>query len=354
MSTFLVERRKISDVKIHPNADRLDICKVEGMNFQFVCQRGTQTIGGDVVYFPVDALFPKELSDFFDITKMLTGKEHNRLKTVKLRNEISQGFVVDSNRVCEYLNSTGQNYTLDTLPIDCTQLLKIEKYEPPVTMEKNAKLIPLSGKIEMYDIEGSQRFPNVIDYMMDKKVMISEKVEGMNGGCSYFLNDMSIKVNQRNFFIEPKDGVEHTFWTLCNKYNLPQICKELAEKYNNDITIRFEVLGENIQKNIYSIKGFDIKIFDIKCGEGYLNVNEFLEICNKYNLPTVPILAKDITLREWLNGKTFEDASNGKSVLYDGLREGVVCKLEKEEIIEGYGRSIIKNRSTDYLVKSEF
>jgi len=354
MSTFAIEKLKIASVLPHPNADRLDIVKVSGLSFQFVSQKGTQVEGNEAVYFPVDSIFPDELSSYFDIKKMLVGKNHDRLRTVKLRGEYSQGLVLAVDRICEYLSTKGHNFTPETLPVNVTELLNVTKYEPPEVFEKNARLIPLNGLIESYDIEGSQRFPHIINYMMDKKVMISEKLEGMNGGVSYFSNGET-KVNQRNFFIEPKDGVEHTFWKVSNKYNLTQICKELSEtRFNNkSVTIRFEVLGGSIQGNYYELKEHDLRAFDIKVDGKYLDVNEFLEICDKYRIPTVPILAKDVTLKEWLNGKTFEEASNGKSVLIDKLREGIVCKLMEEQSIEGYGRSIIKMRSMEYLAGND-
>jgi len=55
-----------------------------------------------------------------------------------------------------------------------------------------------------------------------------------------------------------------------------------------------------------------------------------------------------------LNGKTIQEASNGKSTLYGGLREGVVVKPLTESIIEGFGRLFIKQRSAEYLAKTDF
>ena len=51
MGTFAVEIREISEVLNHPNADRLDLCKVEGMEFQFVTGRDEYKPGDKVVYF---------------------------------------------------------------------------------------------------------------------------------------------------------------------------------------------------------------------------------------------------------------------------------------------------------------
>lgn len=355
MSTFKVEKTQISNIIEIPGADKVELAQVNGMTFQFVVGKNQFKIGDGCIYFPIDSILPQPLIDHFGIAKFLSGKDHNRIKTAKFLKQISQGYVSSVDSVHDYITNT-LGIGVGIYPEnDYTTILGVEKYEAPATLEKNARLLPLSGKIECYDLEGSQRFPDIIEYMMDKLVSLSEKIEGMNGGASAFA-DGKLTVNQRNFFIEPLDGFVHTFWTLANKYKLHEVAKELVGTKFKDssITFRFEVIGEGVQGNLYKLKGHDIRLFDIKVNEKYLDVEEFIDICDKYKLPTVPILAKNITLREWLNDKTFEEVANGKSLLYDGPREGIVCKLMKDEEIEGYGRSIIKNRSSEYLAKTEY
>lgn len=59
-------------------------------------------------------------------------------------------------------------------------------------------------------------------------------------------------------------------------------------------------------------------------------------------------------LKEWMKEKSIIEASNGKSQLYNTLREGIVIK----PIIESYskdlnGRLILKQRDPVYLSKNE-
>jgi hypothetical protein len=64
----------------------------------------------------------------------------------------------------------------------------------------------------------------------------------------------------------------------------------------------------------------------------------------------VPLLAHNITLREWLNGETVQKKSNGKSILYDTFREGIVIKPAEEQFsYELSGRLFIKQRDPIYL-----
>ena len=67
---------------------------------------------------------------------------------------------------------------------------------------------------------------------------------------------------------------------------------------------------------------------------------------------SVPVLHVG-TLREWLDGKTIKEASNGESELHPVLREGVVIRPLEEQRDDKFGRIIIKQRSPEYLAKSK-
>ena len=84
-----------------------------------------------------------------------------------------------------------------------------------------------------------------------------------------------------------------------------------------------------------------------------MEARRFLGLCREFGLRTVPILCESITLREWLGDKTVQEASNGKSILIDKLREGIVIKPVDEERVDGFGRLFIKQRSADYLANTE-
>ena len=62
------------------------------------------------------------------------------------------------------------------------------------------------------------------------------------------------------------------------------------------------------------------------------------------------------TLREYLDGKTVKEASNGLSILVPGLnilREGIVISPLKEKYVMHFGRLILKQRSPEYLLKHD-
>ena len=345
MSIFKVEKLKISRTYEHPNAVRLSLANVEGLTFQFCIKKDEFIVGQEVIFMPIDSLLPQNLIEHLGIGNFLTGKDHNRIKTVKLRGSISQGFVTSVDSIKTFLK-------VDVLPDDITLALKIEKYEPPVTLQKNARLIHLDMKA--YDIEGISRYQSVIDYLMDKDVVITEKCEGMNLHMT-LKTDGTIKYGQRNFYIESNDPEKPHSFELVSKQQLLPLAKKLQlEKFpNSDVRIRGEFLGNQSQGNYYNINGNKIVVFEIDINNKPIDAIDLIDLVKEYNIDFVPILYVG-KLCDFLNGKTIQEASHGKSKLVDKLREGLVIRPYRDEFSQELdSRLILKHRSEEYLCVTE-
>ncbi|AGR89335.1 RNA ligase [Pseudomonas phage PAK_P4] len=87
---------RIDDVKTHPNADSLDLALVGG--WQCVIKRGEYQAGDLAIYIEVDSMVPVDnpIFEFLRGRNMVEqgGKEYSRIKTMKLRKELSQGLIV--------------------------------------------------------------------------------------------------------------------------------------------------------------------------------------------------------------------------------------------------------------------
>lgn len=354
MSTFVVDIRPIEKIWPHPNADRLELGKVAGLEYQFVIQKDLYKEGELVVYFPIDSIFPESLKERFEIT-YLSGPNKNRVKTLYLRKEFSQGFILPFNRFTDLLPDS-------KVYDDVTQLLGITKYEAEAVIEKNAFLYPLPEGVGRYDIEGIERFPSAVEDLMQQVCWITEKLEGMNYSATYDVTDDKLYVSSRNNTIVEKEDGTHSFWETTRELGLDVVIKNIQKKYFPNckkITIRGEFIGPGIQSNIYKLKKFAIYIFDILVDRSYIDSNMLLHIAEQGDLgsiPLVPTISKDLTLIGWLNGRTIADASNGKSLLEPNTkREGIVIKppieMNNDEL---GGRLILKKRSPDYLANSDF
>lgn len=346
MAFFGVNKEKIGKILPHPNADRLEIAQLDGVDFQFIIGKGTFKAGDTVLYFPIDSVLPAPLIEKLGLTGKLSGKEKNRIKTVRLRGELSQGIVGPLSLIPEGME----------LPEEITAYLGVGKYDPPAVVCKNANLLPLPCGLSVYDIEGCERYPWIVESLMDEKVVVSEKVEGSNFSVTHSVLDGKTYVNQRSYTIEQKDGAEHTWWTVAQKSGVIAAAQALAAETNKNVTIYGEVVGPGIQGNYYGLKEHTVFVFDIKIGDDWVSFGDFDNVCRKHNLTTVPILASDLTLREWLRFMSKPDlkaASHGRSTLVDKLREGIVIKPIVERIVPNFGRLIIKKRDPIYLGDSD-
>lgn len=373
MSTFNVTIRKLDKVWNHPNADRLDLAQVEGCAFQFVVGRNEYRAGDEVLYFPVDSVLQPDIIEALGLTGKLSGKEKNRIKTVRLRGEISQGVVCRRDiffgpSSSEFQFRCGDDWKNWT-PEEITKALKVVKYDPPSVPCKSAKLVHMPDMIGVYDIEGADQFPDVVDALMGEKVYISEKLEGMNFWIScapcmvpYASLPSSyrpeISVGQRHHEIQPIEGAEHDFWRVAKAQGLDRFVHVLAADIFTGmrVTARGEYLGPGSQGNIYKLPENKVYIFDIMINDEYLRPDEYLSWCRMHDVPTPPLLARDVLLKDWLIGRTIRQASTGESKIAcmpNVLREGIVIKPMVEARHDKVGRLFIKQRSPEYLAEND-
>ncbi|MFA6235081.1 MAG: hypothetical protein WC824_12985, partial [Bacteroidota bacterium] len=174
MALFKVSIEVISEVTDHPNADRLDLAHVAGCGFQFCVGKDSYHVGDWVVYIPIDSVLPDVIADGLGVKSFLAGAQKNRVKTAVLRGQISQGLVCKPEAVLP------EGTEMPEVGVDISALLGISKYEPPETFSAGARLLPLPEGLGYYDIEGAERFQNVVALLMDMPVYVTEKVEGSN------------------------------------------------------------------------------------------------------------------------------------------------------------------------------
>lgn len=85
----------ILTIKPHNNADTLELAMVKG--WQVVVKKGAFQPGDKVIYISIDSWVPTEIAPFLSKGKeprVYKGVRGERLRTVKLRQEISQGIIL--------------------------------------------------------------------------------------------------------------------------------------------------------------------------------------------------------------------------------------------------------------------
>ena len=98
MSEFKVGLEIIGEVSPAPNADSLDLVKLERIDYDFITMKGLYEPGDVVVYFPVDSLLPDWIIKALDLEGRLahgahteddTPRRRDRVKTIRLRGNYS-------------------------------------------------------------------------------------------------------------------------------------------------------------------------------------------------------------------------------------------------------------------------
>jgi RNA ligase (TIGR02306 family) len=352
MSKFAVTIERVATVKNHPNADRLDLATVEGMEYQFIVGRNQLEVGNLVVYFPLDAILPESLLEILGLVGKLSGANKNRVKTIKLRQQISQGVIAPASLFFGKLFLDDELYKVGA---DVTKQLGVIKYNSPVKLCDKANLHPLPDFVGKYDIENAERYQHLVNLLMNRKVYISEKLEGSHWGCCYYPKSEKFYVLQRNYRIEPLEDSEHAWIRVANEGQYKEKLKQIVDELDWNlqcITLRGEIVGPGIQGNYYKLDGHQAYAFEIEVNGCALSANTFINFCNQMSISRVPELWFG-ELGQWLCGDTLQEASNGTSRLVDRPREGIVIKPLIETSISEIGRLFLKQRSPKYLLKAD-
>ena len=184
MSSLIVEVCKVDEVKKHPTADRMCICKVKGW---IVCAGRDPVTGknefepGDAaIYIPPDCVLPVELSDRLNVTKYLS---NGRVRVARLRSQPSYGFISPVPKDKDWPVGT-----------NVAELLGITKWEPPLECSDGDAERPHPGFHKYTDIENYRNFPALLKD--GEEVIFTEKIHGKNArvGLVFSADDNGNKV----------------------------------------------------------------------------------------------------------------------------------------------------------------
>jgi RNA ligase (TIGR02306 family) len=306
----LASIRTISAINPIDGADKIEVATIDG--WKVVVNKGIHKVGETVVYFEIDSILPiREEFEFLrksSYIKLSDGTEGFRLKTIRLRGQVSQGLVTPISVLPDGDWNIGD---------DVTDALGIIKYEPPIPAKLSGVIKGnFPSFIKKTDEERAQNFAKDWDLFRTYKYFVTEKLDGTSFTC--YLRDGDFGVCTRN--LEIKRDENQTHWKIAIQNNIENKLKSLGR----NLAIQGEIIGEGIQKNRYGLKGhklFVFNIFDIDKFE-YLPKSESFDIANKLELENVPVISTEMEL------PTLEEAlrlAEGKSFInHKTEREGFV------------------------------
>jgi RNA ligase (TIGR02306 family) len=341
MSRKLVSVKKITNITPIEGADKIELATIDAWKV-VVAKDVNHKVDDMVIYCEIDSFLPvKEEFEFLrksSYKKMSDGTEGFRLKTIKLRGQVSQGLILPMS-VVEYTNVQFK------VGMDVTNLLGVTKYEPPIPAELAGKVKGMFPSfLHKTDEERVQNLASEYESYKEKnkedvKFYVTEKLDGSS--ATFYIKDGVFGVCSRNLELLETEG--NSFWRVARELKL----EELLVSLGKNICLQGELIGEGVQGNPYKVKGQTVRFFNGFNIDTQENIPflEFVELTQKMNLTTVPILDYDFTLPETVENML--EYADKKSELNSNLdREGIV--------VRSYDRTIsFKVISNKFLLKSE-
>ncbi len=344
MERKLATIRRIKEILPIEGADRIELAVVDG--WKVVVAKDVQHKVGDlVVYCEIDSFLPiREEFEFLRKSsyKKMGDQEGFRLRTAKMKGQISQGLILPISvfegyeyRVSE--NLLNENPALepsrtvvspaDMIELvegtDVTEALGIVKYEPPIPANLVGKVKGLFPSfLTKSDEERVQNIAveySALCFQSNHQFYVAEKLDGSS--ATFYLKNGEFGVCSRN--LELLETEDNSFWKVARELKLEENLRALGM----NICLQGELIGEGIQGNPYGIKGQTVRFFSVYeiDTRTRLGIKELEDICFMIGLQTVPILESNFLLPNTI--EEMLQYAEGKSSLNPNTeREGVVVR----------------------------
>jgi RNA ligase (TIGR02306 family) len=245
--------------------------------------------------------------------KNVDGKDYHRLRSVRLKGQLSQGLALPLSSFPE-LNEEVE---------DISMVLGVILYEPPQSFGLQGDI---KGNFPSHLVSktDAERIQNVYKklYSQKKTYIVSEKYDGCS--ISLLLHEDEFMVCSRNLSLKDTEG--NLYWAMAKKYNVEELLRNEFNLNGRELAIQGEIVGPGIQGNKYKLKEPQLFIFNIydvtnKKVLDYTDINILPSLSRVPRLgifetdPENPLSLNDLLL--W---------AEDKSVLGDCTREGIVLK----------------------------
>lgn len=352
----------VDNVIEHTNADALELAIIGG--WQCCVKKGEFDVGSIGLYFEIDSMLPLDNEQFAFLAgrneRTHDGKQYTRIKTMKLRKELSQGLLLPvwDSKVVQVLNALNSCWsvqdvveTMNSL-IDFDSRYGVVKYEPAVSSAALAGLAKgnFPSFIPKTDQERYQNIRQKYEEAREAEEMfeVTYKLDG-SSFTAYAKRDVETNeiitgVCSRNLELK-LDQEGNAFVELFHKLGIGERLKNFVETTGHDIAIQGEMVGPNIQNGFEGVPENSLYIFNVfHIGyQEYALPQETRKIVANLGLNYVPVFAERTELPPY---EQMEAYVTGKSGLYGKFREGLVFKSTTRDFS-------FKGISNDYLLKTE-
>jgi RNA ligase (TIGR02306 family) len=307
----LASIQRITAIDPIPNADAIEVASVLG--WKVVVKKDEFKVGDLAVYMEIDSV-PPDVPEYAFLWKNTEMRPNNfRIRTVKLRGQISQGILFS-------LGVLGRRYGWgdEVLPegYDVSEMLKVTKYEAPLPAGSNDIAGQFFDGVPKTDEERVQSETGMrhLEDLQGLPYVITVKLDGSS--MTVAMHDEKVKVASRNYRL--KETSESSYWSA-----LTPGLRECIEDHPH-FAIQGELCGPGIQNNRLGLSKptfFGFTLYDRNAGQR-LGHGALAALGVLYGFGVVPILEM---------GVEFNYAADELLVLAEGKYEGT--QNEREGIV---------------------
>ena len=339
MERKLVSIQQIQHIEAIEGADR--IVKATVLGWAVVVLKDEFQVGDTCIYMEVDSFLPvtDERFEFLRASSYRNNDymgEGYRIRTVRLRKQISQGLLLKTELFPEVQGCV--------IGDDVTALLGVKKYEMP---EQNTGFGIATGGFHPYahktDELRIQSEPRLLQILKGLPYYISTKMDGASTTIS--VDGDVVRVFNRNREILDDDS--SIVWNFVHKHGIDLKMKALG----GDFSIQGEFCGPCIRGNHLKLKEFQLYLYSVNDALGKRGtLDDLMDISKKLELEMVPIdeigPSFNYTLEELIEMARGRYAS--------GIhREGIVIRPLVPFESEGMHALSFKVINNDFLLKVE-
>lgn len=335
----MAERQVIKDrAKLfpHPNAERLELCKVA--SFQLVVRKGQYQDGDAIVIAPERALLPPQFACLYVNSdtgaSYLHGPDKNRVGSVRLRGELSQGVI---------LPLAG----LEDAPygVDLAEQLGITFWEPPVPISMQGEVAPLPPT-ENYKHHDVEQFGIYAPEFRDgEEVIVTEKLHGTQGiyyraAGQWFVTSKGMSRNR----LQILENEGNVYWQAARNSGLFEAAADAFPK--GELQVFTEVIP--VQKGFgYGVRQPTVFVIKIMLAGKQLPRRDWPQWFIEHGVPVLYAGPLDVAHIRSLRGGM--ETVSGKAL---HIREGVVIAPAEPRFAED-GRELMVKLISDAYAKKE-
>ncbi len=334
----LVTIQSIDKIIKHPNADRLYIATI-GLWEMITAE--PLNVGDEVLFFEIDSMMPLSDSRYEFLRgrhqKVVNGREYSRLRTMRLRKELSQGLIIP----ISHFSTELKQFAHPDNTAHLQDILGVIKYEKPAWLTRGKGSNPEIGNSFPDDIPKTdqERVQNCVRqyqdaFVADETFEASYKLHGSS--ITILVRNNELEVCSRNYSLRIPNVFE---WDVVTNHFIDTAIRSgiifrlimLHVATGRNIAVQGEIFGEGINDNFENIKGHDINIFDVFDidKQRYMLPNERMEFLREHNIQSVPIFDANFKLPE--NPRDCLKIADGDSAYNGKFREGLVFKCNTRD-----------------------